>query len=236
VTPDLTASVWQWADNDISFVLTFTQGKPETQGVVAVLKGWGKNPLELHGEYSENTSEPLLHLTGDYEGETIAFDLKFNPGDHEQQPFLYGEFSVGSKVFSVSAGCNAQCPDIPSRKSNELEITNASSAGTDLIGEWQDDSEAIGFKEHWSIKLIEGRWQIFGQFLKGEEVVGSFQGQEANFDPKKGVLTFQQVFDRKPVEKWLDSNDIEVTAQGDALKFKVRGVEATLVRKPNSKR
>jgi hypothetical protein len=111
-----------------------------------------------------------------------------------------------------------------------------STAGIDLIGEWRDDSEAIEFKEHWSIKFIEGRWQIFGQFLKGEEVVGSFQGQEANFDSKKGVLYFQQVFDQKPDEKWLDSNDIEVTAQGDTLKFKVRGAEGSLTRTPGSKK
>lgn len=234
-TPDLTDSVWKWKEEESSFVLTFKQVKPETNGVVAILKGWGNDPLELHGEYSESAPEPRLHLTGNYEGDTIVFNLEFNPGDHEQPPFLSGEFSVGSNVFPVSAGCDRQCPDVASRLGSEAKSTSAANTGIELVGEWQDESEAIGFKEYWSVKASNGQWQISGRFIKGKEVVGSFHGEEASFDPKKGVLYFRQVFDQKPDEKWLDSNDIEVTAQTDTLKFKVRGVDATLTRRPASK-
>jgi hypothetical protein len=234
--PDLTDSVWKWEEEQTSFVLTFKQVKPEANGVVAILNGWGNDPLEVRGEYSENAPEPRLHLTGSYEGDTIIFDLAFNPGDQEQQPFLSGEFSVGSKVFTVSAGCGKQCPDVVSKMSGEPETASAASTGTELIGEWQDDSEAIGFKEYWSVKSVNGQWEISGRFVKGKEVVGSFHADEVSFDAKKGVLYFRQVFDQKPVEQWLDSNDIEVTAQSDTLKFKVRGVEAILTRTPGSKK
>ena len=231
--PDLTDSVWKWEEEQTSFVLTFKQVKPEANGVVAILKGWGKDPLEVRGEYSENAPAPRLHLTGNYEGETIIFDLEFNPGDHEQQPFLSGKFSVGSKMLPVSAGCDKQCPDAVLKMSGESETA---STGTELIGEWQDDSEAIGFKEYWSVKAVNGQWQISGRFVKGKEVVGSFHADEISFDAKKGVLSFRQVFDQKPDEQWLDSNDIEVTAQNDTLKFKVRGVDATLTRTPGNKK
>ncbi len=107
---------------------------------------------------------------------------------------------------------------------------------TDMVGEWQDVSGDIGFKEYWSIKSVNGQWQISGRFVRGTEVVGSFHADETNFDAKKGVLSFQQVFDLKPDEKLLDSNEIEVTAQSDTLKFKVRGIEATLMRSPGSKK
>ncbi len=234
-TPDLTDSVWKWEEEETSFVLTFTQVKPETNGVRAILKGWGNDPLELRGEYAESAHEPRLHLTGSYEGDTIVFDLEFNPGDHEQQPFLSGEFSVGSKVFPVSAGCDRQCPDVASKSSAESDTTTTASTGIELVGEWQDESEAIGFKEYWSVKSINGQWQISGRFVKGKEVVGSFHAEEASFDPKKGVLSFRQVFDQKPDDAWVESNDIEVTAQSDTLKFKVRGVDATLTRTPGSK-
>lgn len=235
-TPDLTDSVWKWEEEETSFVLTFKQVKPEANGVVAILKGWGNNPLELHGEYAESASEPRLHLTGSYEGETIVFDLEFNPGDHEQQPFLSGEFSVGSRVFPVSAGCDKQCPDVAVKSGGEPDSTSAASTGIELAGEWQDDSEAIGFKEYWSVKSINGQWEISGRFVKGKEIVGSFHAEEASFDSKKGVLSFRQVFDQKPDENWLDSNDIEVTAQSDTLKFKVRGVDAILTRTPGTKK
>jgi hypothetical protein len=235
-TPDLTDSVWKWEEEETSFVLTFTQVKPEPNGVMAMLKGWGNNPLELHGEYAESAAEPRLHLSGSYEGETIALDLNFNPGDHEQQPFLSGEFSIGSRVFAVSAGCDKQCPDVASKSSGESDTASAASTGTELVGEWQDDSEAIGFKEYWSVTSSNGKWQVSGRFVKGKEVVGSFHADEASFDSKKGVLYFRQVFDQKPDEQWVDSNDIEVTAQNDTLKFKVRGVEAVLTRTPGSRK
>ena len=235
-TPDLTDSVWKWAESDASFVLTFTQAKPETKGVVAILKGWGNNPLELRGEYLNGAAEPRVRLTGSHEGETITFDLNFNPGDHEQQPFLFGQFSIGSNTYSISAGCDRQCPDISSKKIEELDTLSVNAAAGALVGEWQDDSESIGFKEHWSIKFSNGQWKISGKFIKGEEVVGIFHAGEISFDPKKGVLAFQQVFEQKPDENWLDSNDIEVTAQGNTLNFKVRGVEAALTRKPAGKK
>lgn len=233
-TPDLTDSVWKWAEEDKPFVLTFTQGKPETKAVVAILKGWGRAPLELRGEYFDNSPDTRLHIAGSYEGEAIVFNLRVNPGDHEQQPFLDGEFFVGSKTFSVAAGCDKQCPDI-SPKGDELETTNAASSGTEMVGEWQDISEAIGFKEYWSIRFSGGAWSISGKLTKGEEVVGEFHGDEMTFDEKKGVLSFRQVFDQKPDASWLDTNDIEATVQGNVLKFKVRGVEATLTRAPRSR-
>jgi hypothetical protein len=232
--PDLTDSVWKWDGENTSFVLTFTQVKPEANGVVAILKGWGDEPLELRGEYAESVAAPRLHLTGSYEGDTIVFTLNFNRGDHEQPPFLSGEFSIGPNVFPVSAGCDRQCPDVAS-KSNEADAAPAST-GIELIGEWQDDSEAIGFKEYWSVNSVKGQWAISGRFVKGKEVIGTFHAEEASFDSKKGVLFFRQVFDQKPDEQWVDSNDIEVTAQSDTLKFKVRGVEATLTRTPGSKK
>lgn len=235
-TPDLTDSVWKWEEEETSFVLTFKQMKPEPNGVAAILKGWGNNPLELHGEYAESASEPRLHLTGSYEGDTIVFDLEFNPGDHEQQPFLSGKFSIGSRVFPVSAGCDRQCPDVASKSSGESDTANAASTGNELVGEWQDDSEAIGFKEYWSVTSVNGKLQVSGRFVKGKEVVGSFHAEEASFDSKKGILYFRQVFDQKPDEKWVDTNDIEVTAQSDTLKFKVRGVDAILTRTPGSKK
>lgn len=234
-TPDLTDSVWKWEEQETPFVLTFTQVKPQPNGVVAILKGLGNDQLELRGQYAESTTEPRLHLNGSYEGDTIAFELEFNPGDQEQQPFLSGEFAIGSRVFPVSAGCDKQCPDAALKMKGEAETANAASTGVDLVGEWQDDSEAIGFKEYWSVKFLNGQWKISGSFVKGKEVIGSFHAEEASFDTKKGVLNFRQVFDQKPDEKWVDSNDIEVTAQSDTLKFKVRGVDAVLTRIPGSK-
>ncbi len=236
VAPDLTNGVWNWRGENISLVLTFTKGKPEQKGLVAILKGWGNDPLELHGDYSANSPEPSLHITGTYEGEEIAFNLKFNPGDHEQQPYFDGEFSVGSKVFPGSARCEEQCPDVSSKKASELEIASSGSKANDLAGEWRDDSESIGFKEHWSINFANGQWRISGKFIKGEEVIGSFHGEEIAFDPAQGVLKFIQFFDQKPDENWLASNELEVTAKGDTLKFKVRGVEAILTRAPDSKK
>jgi hypothetical protein len=235
--PDLTDSVWKWNGEDTSFVLTFVQGKPQPNGVAAILKGWGQEPLELRGEFSESDSEPRLHLGGSYEGETVALDLGFNPGDHEQQPYLYGEFSIGSKVFPVSAGCDRQCPDVASKKGVEPDAgSSAATTAGELIGEWQDESEAIGFKEYWAVTSVGGKWEVSGRFIKGKEVVGTFHAEEASFDAKKGVLYFRQVFDQKPDERWVDSNDIEVSAQSDTLKFKVRGVEATLTRTPGSRK
>lgn len=228
--PDLTDSVWKWGEEEAGFVLTFKQGKPQTNGVVAILKGWGDGPLELRGEFAESDSAPRLHITGSHEGEAIALDLEFNAGDHEQQPFLYGEFAIGSRVFPVSAGCGNQCPDVSAKKAGEPEADRAASNGTEFIGEWQDDSEAIGFKEYWSVSFLNGKWSVSGRFVKDKEVVGSFHAEEISFDTKKGVLYFRQAFDQKPDERWLDSNDIEVTVQNDTLKFKVRGAEGTLTR------
>jgi hypothetical protein len=232
--PDLTDTVWQWVGEDASFVLTFKQGNPEPNGLVAILKGWGESSLELRGEYSKDSPRPRLHLTGSYEGQKASLDLELDSGDHEQKPFLQGEFSVGSPVFSIFAVCDERCPDFDLKK--EASNGSAIHAMTDMVGEWQDVSGDIGFKEYWSIKSINGQLQISGKFIKGEEVIGSFRGEEAIFDTNKGVLSFRQVFDQKPDEKWLDSNEIEVTAQSDTLKFRVRGVEAILTRAPGSKK
>jgi hypothetical protein len=230
--PDLTNSVWKWAGEDTYFVLTFVQGKPQPNGVTAILRGWGQEPLELRGEFSESTTEPRLRLVGRYEGETIAFDLGFNAGDHEQRPYLSGEFSVGGNVLPVTAGCDKQCPSIASKMTSEADTTSATATGVELIGEWQDESEAIGFKEYWSVTSVSGKWQVSGKFVKGKEVVGSFHAEETSYDAKKGVLSFRQVFDQKPDERWVDTNDIEATIQNGTLKFTVRGVEATLTRAP----
>jgi len=187
--PDLTDTVWQWVDEDTSFVLTFKQGKPEPNGLVAILRGWGEDSLELRGEYSKDSPRPRLHLTGSYEGQKASLDLELDPGDHEQKPFLHGGFSVGSTVFSISAVCGERCPDFDLKK--EVSAGAAVNAMTDMVGEWQDVSGDIGFKEYWSIKSVNGQWQISGRFVKGTEVVGSFHADETNFDAKKGVLSFQ---------------------------------------------
>ncbi|HUQ33477.1 MAG TPA: hypothetical protein VM095_15250 [Pyrinomonadaceae bacterium] len=235
---DLTNTVWNGRNGDFSFVLSVTQAKPEQRFLVAVLKGWGDTPLELRGEYSVDDREPHLQLTGSYQGEKARLDVILNEGDVEQKPSLQGEFSVGSNVIPVSAECNRQCPDFSSTKEKPASPADADTAMADLVGEWQDVSGAIGFKEYWSIKF-SGTWVITGRFTKGdtaEEVAGSFHGEEIVFDAQKGVLSFQQLLDQKPDENWLSSNEIEVTAQGDTLKFKVRGVEATLTRKPGSRK
>jgi len=234
---DLTNTVWKLTGADSSFLLTFTQGKAEQKGLVAIVKGWGNEPLELKGEFLENKSESQLRLSGLYKGQKITFTLKLYPGDAEQKPYLYGEFSTGSDVFSVSALCENQCPNID--EGNQSAVASSAplsrSAVRDLVGEWEDTSEEIGFKEYWSIKLNNGRWQVSGKFTKDDEVVGQFQADEVDFDSKKGVLSFRQVFNPKPDESWVDSNDIEATAEGDTLKFTVRGVTATLTRAPESK-
>jgi hypothetical protein len=230
---DLTNTVWNGKSGNFSFVLSVTQAKPDQRFLVAVLKGWGDNPLELRGEYSEDITEPHLQLTGSYEGEKASLDVTLNQGDIEQRPSLQGEFSVGSNVIPVSAECSQQCPDLSSLKEAQANSAAANNAMTDLVGEWQDVSGSIGFKEYWSIKF-SGTWVITGKFTRGEkveEVVGSFHGEEIVFDSQKGVLSFQQFFDQKPDESWLASNEIEVTVQ-----FKVRGVEATLTRKPGSRK
>jgi hypothetical protein len=232
---DLTNTVWTGRSGNFSFVLSVTQANPEQRFLVAVLKGWGDAPLELRGEYSEAASEPHLQLRGSYEGEKAGLDVTLNEGDIEQKPSLQGEFSVGSDVIPVSAECSRQCPDFFSLKESPAA---ANTTMADLVGEWQDVSGAIGFKEYWSIKF-SGAWVITGKFTRGdtvEEVVGNFHGEEIVFDAQKGVLSFQQFFDQTPDENWLASNEIEVTVQGDTLKFKVRGVEATLTRKPGSKK
>jgi hypothetical protein len=235
---DLTNTVWNGRSGNFSFVLSVTQAKPEQRFLVAVLKGWGDGPLELSGEYSEDATEPHLQLTGSYEGEKANLDVILNQGDVEQRPSLQGEFSVGPNVIPVSAECSRQCPDFSFTKESQASQAAANTMMADLAGEWQDVSGAIGFKEYWSIKF-SGTWVITGKFTKGdkvEEAVGSFHGEEIVFDAQKGVLCFRQLFDQKPDDSWLASNEIEVTAQGDTLKFKVRGVEATLTRKPGSRK
>jgi hypothetical protein len=227
--PNLVHSVWQWGDEQTAFVLTFTQQKPESRALVAVLKGWGDAPLELRGEYLETKTEPQLQITGSDQGQTMVFDLKFNPGSPEEQPSLYGKFSVGSNNYSIYAGCDRQCPDIGSRTGGNPSLNSAALA---LAGEWQDISGEIGFKEFWSISLNDGQWQVSGKFIKDEEVVGSFHGEDVSFDTEKGVLSFAQFFDEKPDESWLPTNQVEAIAEGDTLKIKIRGVEAILKRAP----
>jgi hypothetical protein len=236
---DLTNTVWKIVEDDASFVLTFTQGKTEQKTLVAILKGWGKDPLELRGEYLDGTPDARVRLTGDYNGGKLVFNLKLSPGDVEQKPYLYGELSTDSEVSALYAQCIKQCPDNSPKKSEEAgdsSTTIATSAVRDLVGEWEDTSGEIGFKEYWSISFVGGEWQVTGKFVKGEEIVGRFQGEDTVFDAKKGTLSFLQLFDPKPDESWLASNDIEATVQGDKLKFKVRGVEATLTRAPKARK
>jgi hypothetical protein len=230
---DLTNTTWKIVEDDASFVLTFTQGKAEQKTLVAILKGWGAAPLELRGEYSDAMPDARLRLTGSYPGGTLVFNLKLSAGDVEQKPYLYGDLSTGSEALVIYAQCAKGCPDSSPKKSEEAANSltiSASRAAHDLVGEWEDTSGEIGFKEYWSINLVGGEWQVTGKFVKGEEVVGRFQGEDAVFDPQKGSLSFLQLFDQKPDESWLASNDIEATVEGDKLKFKVRGVEATLTR------
>jgi hypothetical protein len=232
--PDLTNTLWNWTDENISLALTFTQGKPETKALSAILKGWGKDPVELRGEYSDAASELRLRMTGSSKGETIALDVKYIPADGEQRPYLYGEFSAGSNQFSVYARCDKGCADTSPKGDELIDSARAARVENDLVGEWQDTSEAIGFKEYWSIKLSGEAWQISGELVRAGEVVGVFHAENVVFDRRKGVLHFQQLFDQKPDDSWGASYDIEATAQGDTLKIKVRGVEATLTRAPNS--
>lgn len=238
---DLTNTVWNWTNESSSLVLTFTQGKAEQKGLVAILKGWSAEPLEFQGEYLENGSEPQIQLTGVYNGEKMTFTLKIYPGDSEQKPYLYGEFSTSAEVFTIAAPCEKQCPETGSKTGGESSVTSATIVSSrammdDLVGEWEDTSGAIGFKECWSIKFANGQWQVSGKFVKGDEVVGQFQAEEITFDPKTGMLCFRQAFNPKPDERWVDSNDIKATAQGDTLKFTVRGAEATLTRVRGSKK
>lgn len=232
---DLTNTAWKVVEKDTSFDLTFTQGKPEQKTLVAILKGWGKDPLELRGKYSEGTPDAHVRLTGNYNGGKLIFDLKLSPGNDEQEQYLYGDVSRGSDTFAISAHCEKQCPGKSPQESEEADVSSTaikSNAARDLVGEWGDTSGEIGFKEYWSINFIDGKWQVTGKFVKGEEVVGGFHSDDATFDSKKGVLSFLQIFDPKPDESWLASNDIEATVQGDKLKIRVRGVEATLTRAP----
>lgn len=230
---DLTNTSWKVVEDDASFVLTFTRGKAEQKTLVAILTGWGKEPLELRGEYSDDTPDARVRLTGDYNGRTLVFNLKLSPGDVEQKPYLYGDLSTDSEVLAIYAQCARGCPDNSPEKSEEADNSQtiiASSAARELVGEWEDTSEEIGFKEYWSINFVGGEWQVTGKFVKGEEVVGRFQGEDTIFDSKKGTLSFLQFFDPKPDESWLASNEIVATVEGDKLKFKVRGVEAILTR------
>jgi hypothetical protein len=233
-SPDLANTVWNGRSGNFSFILSVTQAKPGQRFLAAVLKGWGDGPLDLRGEYSQDADEPHLQLRGSYEGNKVSLDVKLNQGDVEQRPSLEGEFSVGSKVIPVSAECTRQCPDFTFTES-PAEAAAAEAARAKLIGEWQDESGAIGYKEYWSIKLVGLAWSISGKFVKGDEVVGTFHGEEISFDPKKGVFRFDQLFDQKPDEAWMISNEIEATVQGDTLKFKVRGAEGILTRAPAAK-
>jgi hypothetical protein len=235
---DLTNTAWKVVKENTSFVLTFTRGKTEQKTLVAIFKGWGKDPVELRGEYMGDMPDAHLRLTGDYDGGKLTFNLKLSLGDDEQKPYLYGDISTGSEVFAISAQCEKQCPDKGPKKSEERDASStaiANNAARDLLGEWEDTSGEIGFKEYWLINFVNGEWQVTGKFVKGEEVVGRFRSDDANFDTTKGVLSFLQVFDLKPDESWLASNDIEATIQGDKLKIRVRGVEATLTRMPDTK-
>jgi hypothetical protein len=236
---DLTNTAWKVVEEDTSFVLTFTQGKTEQKTLVAILKGWGKDPLELRGEYTEGTPDAHVLLMGSYSGGKLIFNLKLSPGDDGQKPYLYGDISTGSDVFAISAQCEKQCPDRGPKRSEEADASlsaSASKSARDFIGEWEDTSGEIGFKEYWLINFVNGEWQVTGKFIKGEEVVGRFSSDDEIFDATKGVLSFLQVFDPKPDESWLASNNIEATLQEDKLKIKVRGVEATLMRTPKAQK
>jgi hypothetical protein len=230
---DLTNTSWKVVEDDASFVLTFARGKAGQKTLAATLAGWGKDPLEFRGEYSDDTPDARVRLACNYNGRTLVFNLKLSRGDVEQKPYLYGDLSTGSEVLAIYARCARGCTDNSLEKSEEgdnYQTIIASSAARELIGEWEDTSGEIGFKEYWSINFVGGEWRVTGKFVKGEEVVGRFQGEDTNFDSKKGTLSFLQLFDPKPDESWLASNDIVATAQGDKLKFKVRGVEAILTR------
>lgn len=227
---DLTNTVWEGTDEEYSFTLTFVQGNTERNNLVASLDRTGSDTLELRGQFSPDVPDSRIHLVGERKGETVTLDLRIKISDPGDKPYFYGDISTRSATYHVSARCDNQCPGAESNGEGSNDQTTRRNAQAALLGQWEDTSEEIGFKEYWSVKLAAGQWKVSGKFVKDDKVVGEFHGEEIVFDSTKGSLTFLQVFDLKPNPRWIDSNDVEAAASGDRLKIRVRNVDAVLNR------
>jgi hypothetical protein len=70
---------------------------------------------------------------------------------------------------------------------------SAEEPGDELIGDWERSIGAARVREVWHITRDRARFTIRGDYLQGDKDVGSFRGEEVNFDAASKTLRFKLV-------------------------------------------
>ncbi|MDX6559283.1 MAG: hypothetical protein QOF72_2332 [Blastocatellia bacterium] len=124
-------------------------------------------------------------------------DLETDKGPNEP--------SLGTTLNSIS-------------KSDKSAAVGAIINADPLAGDWTGSSGAGGLVEEWQIRNENGNWTVKGKWLRGNEEVGNFGGE--NYRYLNRHLTFTQVIDKPPIAGWTSGTKLEVWAEGNSMTFR----------------
>jgi hypothetical protein len=87
-----------------------------------------------------------------------------------------------------------------------------------LAGIWTGSSGAGGLIEEWYIRNENGNWTVKGKWLRGNEEVGNFGGEDYRY--LNGHLTFTQIINKAPIEGWTSGTKLDAWAEGNSMTFR----------------
>ncbi|HEY1188115.1 MAG TPA: serine protease [Gemmata sp.] len=81
-------------------------------------------------------------------------------------------------------------------------------------GQWTRVTE--GLTELWTVRFVDGKWEVSGIYLENDKEVGSFVGSDVKVTGK--TVTFIQKFVKAP-RVWLSGATVTATAEGDKFTY-----------------
>jgi hypothetical protein len=84
-----------------------------------------------------------------------------------------------------------------------------------LVGTWASPVE--GLTEVWTVRCVDGKWEVSGVYLDGAKEVGSFVTSEVKLSGR--TLTFVHKFVKMPPRVWGNNSTVEAKLVGDRITY-----------------
>jgi hypothetical protein len=120
----------------------------------------------------------------------------------------------GNQQIGLSLGTTINSINKSGKGAAVGAIINANS----LAGIWTGPSGAGGLIEEWYIRNENGNWTVKGKWLRGNEEVGNFGGEDYRY--LNGHLTFTQMINKAPIEGWTSGTKLDAWAEGNSMTFR----------------
>ncbi len=167
------------------------------------------------GEEPEYIGVPKAQFKGWASGEILTGRL--SPGEVAGMVNVSTAYKKVAKKRATDDIKRAEA-EIADLEAQQKKLTQAlgqeSSPGHELIGTWIGTSGKGGFREEWTIKGIDGRFDVGIAYYQGNRKVGWAYGNGSMTD---GKLRFHATVPQPPDPSWATSVDFVASASGDTL-------------------